>query len=186
MREPDKFGKRLNAILRSIALLASFQVKLKSAEEHRGDVTIVSYRFPEDDSYASDVDNYRFNFSPSFAVAGNQFVASSTVELCRELVGLVQQEAKQAATSSPATVRSSIYAAGGADLLETLKDRLFAQTMLDQAMSPARANEQVKAILDWVRKLGVLHLEQHYNAKDFRFDIRLVPAMEKAQQVGKQ
>ena len=83
-------------------------------------------------------------------------------------------------------MRSSIYAAGGADLLETLKDRLFAQTMLDQAMSPASANEQVKAILDWVRKLGVLHLEQHYNAKDFRFDIRLVPAMEKAQQVGKQ
>ena len=79
-------------------------------------------------------------------------------------------------TIRPATARSQVYAAGGAELLETLKDRLFAQTMLDQAMSPAKASEQVKAFIDWVRQFGVLQFEQNYKPRDFRLDIRLIPA----------
>ncbi|HMC88058.1 MAG TPA: DUF3352 domain-containing protein [Gemmataceae bacterium] len=176
MREPDAFGKKLTAILRSLALLATTQVKLKPMEEQHAGKTIVSYRFSEDDSYAADTDNYRFNFSPSFAVVGKQFVASSTIELCRELVDVLDKEARENPHSSPATARSQVYAAGGAELLETLKDRLFAQTMLDQAMSPTKASEQVKAFIDWVRQLGVLQFEQNYKPRDFRLDIRLIPA----------
>jgi hypothetical protein len=177
MREPEAFGKKLTAILRSLALLATTQVKLKPFEEQYAGKTIVGYRFPEDDSYPADTDNFRFNFSPSFAVAGNQFVAGSTIDLCRELVDLVDKEHREQPQNSAATVHSQIYAAAGADVLESLKDRLFAQTMLDQAMSPAKASEQVKAFIDWVRQLGLLELEQHYNARDFRFDIRLIPAL---------
>jgi hypothetical protein len=178
MREPEAFGKKLTAILRSLALLATTQVKLKPVEEHYAGKTIVGYRFPEDDSYPADTDNFRFNFSPSFAVAGNQFVAGSTIDLCRELVDLVDKEHREQPTNSAATVHSQIYAAAGADVLESVKDRLFAQTMLDQAMSPAKASEQVKAFIDWVRDLGMVQLEQHYNARDFRFDIRLIPALQ--------
>ena len=95
MREPDAFGKKLSAILRSIALLATTQVRLRPVEEQYAGKTIVSYRFSEDDGYSADTDNYRFNFSPSFAVVGKQFVASSTIELCRVLVHVVEKEARE-------------------------------------------------------------------------------------------
>ena len=182
MREPEVFGKKLSAILRSIAFLATTQVKLKPVEEQHAGKTIVGYRFAEDGSYPADTDNYRFNFSPSFAIVGDQFVASSTIELCRDLVDLVEKENKEHPPSSPATARSQLYATGGADLLDKFKDRLYAQTMLDQAMSPAKAEEQVKAFVAWVRQLGVVQLEQNYHAQDFRFDIRLKPSVIKQEQ----
>jgi hypothetical protein len=187
MREPDAFSKKMDAILRSVALFAGIQSKLKvkPAEESYHGRKIVGYRFPVDVKVESDAGNYRYNFSPSFTTAGNQFVASSTIELCRELVDLLEKEAKEGAgLSAAASVRTQVYAAGGAELLESFKDRLFAQTMLDQALSPAQATEQVQAFVDWVRRLGVLQIEATYGAKDFRYDIRLRTASSKPKQLS--
>ena len=43
--------------------------------------------------------------------------------------------------------RDRFYAPGFADLLQALEDTLLTQTILDQAVSPAEAREQVKALI---------------------------------------
>ena len=41
-----------------------------------------------------DVNDLRFNFSPCFCRVGNQYVVSSTLELCRELIDMLVKEQK--------------------------------------------------------------------------------------------
>jgi hypothetical protein len=174
VREPAPFSKRMDAILRAAALLATTQVKLKPFEETHGGLKIVGYRFPEDGSYKQDTTNYRFNFSPCFVGVGNQFLACSTIELCRDMVDLLEREGlDKSKNDSPAATRTRIYSRGGADLLETFKDRLFAQVFLNQALAPEKANEQVQTFLDLVRRLGIFQIEENYGAHDFHFDLRL-------------
>jgi hypothetical protein len=57
--------------------------------------------------------------------------------------------------------------------LQAFKDRLFTQTILDQAIPPDKAKEQVQAFTDLVRRLGILKIEADYGAQEFHYDIRL-------------
>jgi hypothetical protein len=174
MREPATFSKKMDGILRAAALLATTQIKLKAAEEAYHGHTIVGYRFPEDVAVKGDVGNYRFNFSPCFVAVGNQFAACSTFELGREMVDLLEKEAKGGSNpGSPATMHSLAFSTGGAQLLETYKDRLYTRAMLDQAVAPDQATKQVESFLDLVRRLGVLEIEENYGEREFRYEWRL-------------
>src|SRR5262249_8525279 len=114
--------------------------------------------------------------SPSFAVVGNQLVAASTVELCRELVGQLQQEAAAPSPKpSGAAVQGRLYGVTGADILQGLDKQLFAQTVLAQALAPDEAKEQVRMLIDWVRGLGSIENISHYGEKDFRLDVIYSP-----------
>jgi hypothetical protein len=176
LRESD--AKGIESLLRAAALLNAFNpnVKLELVEEKYKDCPLVCYRFDESKPLKNEAGNIRYNFSPCFTRVGNQFVVSSTQELCRDLVDLLQKEAREKPTSDKAPSRSRLYAAGGADLLEAFKDRIVAQTILDQAVKPSEAREQAQAFLDLVRRLGTLDLAAHFGDKDFRYDIRLRPA----------
>jgi hypothetical protein len=92
LRQPEAFSQAMNGVLRGAALLVGFQTKLKLVEEKRGGVTIVGYKFLEDGSYNNVEDYVRFSYSPCFATVGNMFMASSTLELGRELVDLLVEE----------------------------------------------------------------------------------------------
>jgi hypothetical protein len=175
LREPEVFGKSMESILRAAALLNSFNpnVKLKLVEEKYRDCPIVCYRFDESKPLKGDDTNFRFNFSPCFTRVGNQFVYCSTLELCRELVDLLQKEAKEKPASSESPARARLYAPGGAELLQSFEDQLITQTILDQAVKPSEAREQIRALIDFVRRLGTLELASHIGDKDFRYDIRL-------------
>ncbi|HLJ95838.1 MAG TPA: DUF3352 domain-containing protein [Gemmataceae bacterium] len=177
MREPDLFSKRAETILRGAALLATTQLPFRSMEEKHGAHRIVAYRFSEDAKVKGDTNNIRFNFSPCFVSVGNQFVISSNLELCHELIDLLEKEAAHPESAGPSPpLQTQIFAVGGTALLDTFKDRLFTQTILDQAIPPERAKQQVQAFTDWVRRLGSLRLETDYGREDFRYDIRLKTA----------
>jgi len=172
----QEFGKTLETVLRGAAFLGGNQFKLKLTEEKHGDLTIVGYRFPEGEDRPARVADIAYNFSPSFVAVGDQFVASSTIELAHELVDVLQREAKLAKPTTASAFQSRLYADGGADFLKSIDDQLFAQTMLDRALPPEQAKEQVKEFLGLVRRLGTLRSEIVYGAQDFRYDVRLVPA----------
>jgi hypothetical protein len=173
LREAESFRKRAETIIRTGAVLASLGVKLKPLEEKHDGVKILGYRFVEDTKATGDGRNYLLNFSPCFATVGNQFIASSTVELCRDLVDLVKKEPRDSLAGIAAAGQSQVYASGVADLLRVYQDRLLTQAMLDQALPPDQAKQQVQAFIEFVRRLGVLHFEQEYGARDFRYDVRL-------------
>jgi hypothetical protein len=173
-RQPEKFGKSMNAILRAAALLGSTQVNLKLVEEKYAGHTIVGYRFPEEGEFKADVNEIRFNFSPCFVTVGNQFIASSTLELCRDLIDQVKKEqAPHETARDTVSVRSRAYAAGGAGALKAAQDDLIAQTILAQALPPDKARAQVQALIDWVQRLGTLDVESAYGRNDFRYDVRV-------------
>jgi hypothetical protein len=174
MRDPESFSRNLETVLRGGALLATAttQVKLKMNEETYKDCDIVSYRFPEDAPYKGDAGGYRFNFSPSFTRVGNQFVAASTTELCRELVDELQKEAKQAPGGAPMTRQSRLIPGGVADLVRAFEDTLVTQTILDQAVPPDAARKQVEAFIQWVRGLGEVDLNESYSTNEFQFDLQ--------------
>ena len=96
MRDPG-FGEALNAILRTVAFLTGTQAKLKMVEETVDGTKLVGYRFPEDGALPGDTQNLRFNASPCFAVVGDQFLAASTIELGREMIGVLKKSPPSAA-----------------------------------------------------------------------------------------
>jgi hypothetical protein len=173
MREPESFSKRAETILRGAALLATTQVPLTLVEEKQGQRRIIGYRFREAAKFKRDPNGIRFNFSPCFVALGNQFVVCSTLELCHQLVDLLEKEAASPKLAASPPVQTRIYASGAAALLNTFKDRLFTQTILEQAIPPERAKEQVQAFTDWVRRLGTFQEKAVYGPKDFRYDFEL-------------
>lgn len=171
MRDPAGFTQSMNTVLRGAALLSLTQVKLKMVEEKHEEIDLVGWRFDDKAPYRIDVNDIRFNFSPCFAAVGNQFMVCSTMELGRELVGILKKEAS--GTGSPATARTRMYAAGVAEALKGIEDQLLAQTILDQALPPSEARIQVRAFIDLVRGLGDARLEATLGDKEFHYDILL-------------
>jgi hypothetical protein len=173
LREPARFGRAINAILRGAAFLFGFQYKLKMVEEKHGGYTIVSYRFAEDAKVPQDQGGFRFNFSPCFVTVGDQFLASSTIELGREMVDVLQQEKQSGKKGSPDQTQEHVYAAGAAELLGIFKDQIRTQLILGQALSPEEARAQTKALLDWVGRLGVLSANVRYAPDHVEYNTRL-------------
>lgn len=174
-REPEAFAKAMNTIVRGAALLAGFNYNLKLIEEKHGEHLIVGYRFPEDGKFPGDDNDLRFNFTPCFVSAGKHFVFSSTLELARELVDLLEQEAKSGTNvTSPSTLRSKAYSQGAAAYVDGVQDFLVAQFVLGQALSPAAARKQAKELTDWLRGLGRLEIDSGYGANDWHYDIRAI------------
>lgn len=170
MRDPA-FAKSMNTILRGAALLGSFQFGLRLVEEKHGSHTLVTYYFPEDKKLEADQGNIRFNFSPCFTHVGDQFVISSSLELGRDLVDLLEKENR--ANTSAATTRTHLYAKGVAANLTAGEEQLLTQFVLGQGLSLKAARDQVRDLGDLIGRLGQLHLETSYGANEFRFDIRL-------------
>lgn len=172
MRDPKTFSQTMEAGLRIAALGSLTQIKLKLVEEKHGDLTIVGWRFAEDEALDGDPDDIRFNFTPCFVAVGDQFVLSSTFELAHELTDLIQKEAKGPARKGETAMQMRFSSEGGADFLKTVEDQLLAATVLDRAVAPQEAKEQVKKFIELVRRAGSIQIEQQYGAKDFRLDIR--------------
>jgi hypothetical protein len=172
LREPEEFGKAMNTVLRGAAVLASQQVKLKLVEEKHHDIDLVGYRFSEDVPFAQDVNDIRFNFSPCFCRVGNQFVACSTLELCRELIGLLEKEQKAGLKGLPATAHQKVYGRGLAEVAQGFEEQLITQAILDQAIRPEEAKSQIKALVALLKELGTLELQVTFTDKEFHYDFR--------------
>jgi hypothetical protein len=172
LRDPEPFAKNMETVFRGLGLLASSQVKLDFDEATYKDCNVISWRFPVDGEFKADVSDIRFNFSPCFTRVGNQFVVCSTVELCHELIDVLQQEAKDKPSGSASTRQARAYAAGVADVVAAFQDTLVTQTVLDQAVPPGEAKAQVAEFLQWIRDLGDVDLDQGFTAKEFHINFR--------------
>lgn len=184
LREPEAFAKSVEPILRSVAFLGGFDANLKLVQEQYKDCKLVGYRFPEDQPLKGDVNDLRFNFAPCFTRVGDQFVASSTIDLCRELVDLIQKEGNAPSRGQASSARARLFSSGVAAYLRTIEDLLVTQATLDQAVTPVEARQQVKTFLEILRGLGSLTLEPRFHDKMFQYDIRLLPVSVAKQQAA--
>src|SRR5262249_41349904 len=148
MREPEEFAKGMEAVLRGAALLAGSQAGLKLTEGKHGEHTRVGYRFPEGRPLQAGVHDIRFHVSPPFCAVGNQFCASSSIELGHELIDLLEKETKDGTDRGEGAAQETrLFSEGGADLLQSFEDVLLTQAILDQALSPEAAREQVRTFI---------------------------------------
>jgi hypothetical protein len=171
LRDPEKFGQAMEAALRGAALLAGFKVKLKLVEEKVGDVALVGYRFADEQpDVPEEIGSLLRYYSPCFARVGDRFLWCSTLELGRELVGILQTEKRD---SSPAAVRSRVFATGLADYLQSFEEQLATQGVLDRALTVEGAVAEVKALLVLLRSLGPLDVDVRYDDDCFSYDLRL-------------
>jgi hypothetical protein len=169
----DKFGESLNAVLRAAGLLAlGGQVKMSLVEEKVGDVTLAGYRFDESAPFPNNADptGIRFNFTPCFAKVGDQFFVASTLDLGRELIGLLKQTPAEPAAA--ATTRMRLYGTGGAAALRAAEDQLLTQAILGQAVPADVARKEIAALLKYLEGLGQVRIEANYRDDSFRLDVR--------------
>src|SRR5207249_3645694 len=109
----------------------------------------------------------RFNLSPCFVRAGNQYIVSSTIELCRELIDLLDKEAKEQDKGSSLTSRAVFASAGGKQLLENFREQLIASSILGQALPLDEAKAQVETFLKLFDLADGLMMEEKYGEKQF-------------------
>jgi len=172
MRDPQ-FAKDMNAVLRSAALLATFAVGLQLKEETYKDCEMVSYHFSETKKVEVDVQNIRFNFTPSYVACDDQFIVSATSELARDLIDVIKAQKKE--KPSKAAMRTQVFASGISAFTGANEDASLTQLILAQALPPKNAKQELRAIIDWFNRLGTLRLEEIYGANDFRYDILWQP-----------
>jgi hypothetical protein len=163
------FAKDMNSIFRAGALFATFSVGLNLKEETYKDCEMISYSFSETKKFDGDPQNARFNFTPTYAAVGDQFVMSATAELARDLIDVLKAE--QTRKPIQASMRTQLYASGFAHIIRSNEDAALTQLILAQALPPKTAKEELRAIIDWFEQLGTLRLETTYGANDFRYDI---------------
>ena len=111
----------------------------------------------------------RFNFTPTYVTVGNQFVMSATAELARDLIDALQAE--KAPKLHPAAMRTQISASGFAAVARSNEEATLTQLILAQALPPKTAKEELRTILEWIERVGVLELEEAWGANSFRYDI---------------
>jgi hypothetical protein len=171
MRDPQ-FAKSMNFLLRIAALGGTFAVQsgLKLKDEQHDGVNLVCYYFREDKKFDGDPNGVRFNFSPCFAQVGDQFVVSSTVELGKDLIDTLKKPARGA--SSPATMRTEVYATGVAQTIKANEEQVLTQLILSQALPPGDARREIERIVTLVQRLGMLQLSLNYDPQALRFDAR--------------
>jgi hypothetical protein len=173
MRDPEAFTRTVSPVLRSLALFATFQVKLKLVEEKYKDCDIVGYRFDEETPFKPDVNDIRFNFSPCFVRVGSQFLACSTLELCHELIDLLKAESQESKGPRGMISSTRFYASGLANVFENTQDQLITQAILDQAVPAEKAREEVKAFIGLLRSYGASGYDVIIDKDQFQFNLRI-------------
>ncbi|HEX3315776.1 MAG TPA: hypothetical protein VHR72_12825 [Gemmataceae bacterium] len=172
MRDP-KFGKTVDFFLRGFGLIGVLASKgsVKIADQEHAGVKFLTVRFPEDKPFAGDDAGFRFNYDPCFAIVGDQAIFSSSVELGKDLIDLLKKDSKTDA-GSPAVSRTMLYSAGAVHALRAGEDQVLTQLILNQALPPGAARNEVNKIIALVERLGTIGYDVDYREHEFRFDLR--------------
>ena len=172
MRDP-KFGKTVDFFLRGYGLIGILASKgsVKLVDQEHAGVKMLTARFPEDKQFDGDAAGFRFNYDPCFATVGDQAIFSSTVELGKDLIDLLKREPAKT-DAAPAVSRSRLYSTGAVHALRAGEDQVLTQLILQQALPPGAARDEVGKIIDLVERLGTIGADVDYRDHEFRFDLR--------------
>jgi hypothetical protein len=171
VRDPQ-FSKTINLAVRAggfAAVLASKGSAALSEKEHAGH-KLVCLSFVEGKALEGDPTGLRFNYSPCFAMVGDQLLFSSTLGLGKEMIDELSRPSAE--KPQPATSRARLDLAATAVPLGERPESVMTQLILAQSLSPAAARDEVRRLVALTEKLGAVNLAIHYGARDFRFDVR--------------
>jgi hypothetical protein len=188
LRDPEAFTKAIDAPIKTGAFLAGLRIPMAAFEEERGGTKILGYKFVENEANKALGDGVLFNFTPSRARIGNQYVFSSSAELTRSLIDALEKEtalnADDKSADSGATeskdnegiiLHSQLSFKGLSNYLGATKRQLVAQNMLQQGNSPEDADKEVSLFLELLDHLGRVESTTRYLPDQYQIDLRVVP-----------
>ena len=127
--------------------------------------------------FKGDVNDLRFNFSPCFRRVGNQFVVCSTIELCRELVDLLQKEGTTPPRGErPDGIAAGCYASRAAAYLQDHRGSArHAGDPRPGGAAEGGARSRSKRSSTWSARSALSLEPRTFRRQEFRYDIRLQP-----------
>lgn len=188
LRDPEAFAKAIDAPIKTGAFLAGLKVPMASFEEDHGGARILGYKFVENEANKALGDGILFNFTPSRARVGNQYVFSSSTELTRSLIDALKNEAAASENGPGSTepkspdsksdgiiLHSQLSFKGLSNYLGATKRQLVTQNMLQQGNSPEDADKEVSLFLELLDHLGRVESTTRYLPDQYQIDLRIVP-----------
>jgi len=163
------FAKSMNALIKAAALAVSGQASFRSWEEEIAGVPTFGYSFPEEGKFPDDPLKARFNYQPTFAAVKNQYILASNKGLCRELIGILEQE--DWSKVAPQNMQMRFYASALGQYANVAPEQALAGTIVAQALKVGDARQQTDALFAYLQKLGTIQLETDYAANQFRLDL---------------
>lgn len=171
-RDLKEFKSYVEPLIRGGGLFLTFQVGLSMEEKEYKGCKIVGYRFTENSTIPGDTQGIRFNFSPCFFTCEGQFVVCSTLEQAPIIIDDLQAKSKMPSKNQTGVSVSRIYTGGIMTLLETGRQNLVTQTVLDQGVSVNDAKKQVEELFSVVRKTGGVSLDENIYPNQFEYNVR--------------
>lgn len=181
LKQPDSMRRELRRTFQSLVGFLNIvgamngQKQLELGGELIGEAAemVTSTYVPEEDDLQAYDAELIFNFSPSIAFRGRQFVISSSSALARQLVSEASSEESHGNKNTDAT----LHAAGLQKVLRDNRDQLIAQRMLEDGNSREEATALVDLILNVVGyfKETSVALEQDENELKATWEVRLKP-----------
>jgi len=181
LKQPDSMRRELRRTFQSLVGFLNIvgamngQKQLELGGEPIGEAAelVTSTYVPEEDDLQAYDAELIFNFSPSIAFRGRQFVISSSAALARQLVSEASSEESHGNKNTDAT----LHAAGLQKVLRDNRDQLIAQRMLEDGNSREEATALVDLILNVVGyfKETSVALEQDENELKATWEVRLKP-----------
>lgn len=182
LRDPENMRPELRRTFQSV--IGFFNIvgamegrpQLELDMEKMGEVDLVTSRYiPEKKDRDSTTANIIFNFSPSAAFSGDQFILASTADLAKEL-------ALTPATrngDSGVNTQMNLYADGIREALIDNREQLIAQNMLAEGNARDEAEAAIDLALELMRCFKgagmTLKQEQDTLALQFRIDVNENP-----------
>jgi hypothetical protein len=151
LREPQKMQRELKRIFQSLIGFINVtgamngQPQFDIDMERIGEASLVTATYAPDDEQDKPTDaRINFNFSPSIAFIGDQFIVSSTKGLARDLA-----QASNAG-NEPSVANTIVHADANVlrQLLDDNRRHLVAQNMLEEGSSKEEAEHQIGLLLD--------------------------------------
>jgi hypothetical protein len=181
LKQPDSMRRELRRTFQSLVGFLNIvgamngQKQLELGGEPIGEAAemVTSTYVPEEDDLQAYDAELIFNFSPSIAFRGRQFVISSSSALARQLVSEASSEESHGNKNTDAT----LHAAGLQKVLRDNRDQLIAQRMLEDGNSREEATALVDLILNVVGyfKETSVALQQDENELKATWEVRLKP-----------
>lgn len=181
LKEPDAMKRELRRTFQSLVGFLNItgamngQKQLELGGERIGIVSEIvtsTYVAEEDDLNADDAELI-FNFSPSIAFRGKQFVIASSAELARQLV----DEAGFGKRLGNKNTDATLHAVGLQKVLWDNRDQLIAQRMLEDGNSREEATMLIDLLLQVIGyfKETSVALGQDENELKATWEVRLQP-----------
>ena len=174
LRDETAFRKHTLPLLRGIGLIAAVsKAKMLSVtSRHRGAV-LTTLRFRDDPAAARTGGHFRYNFSPTYAIARGHLVLGSTRDIVHGVIDQLNRSPAPAMPPSRTTELQRLSCGQLAGALRDFKEAIVRGFVLNSGLSLDEAQAEFGHLIQVLKSLGGLSAQTSFGEKTFETHLRL-------------